>query len=151
MRGSRRCWRSGRSGGRPAGAGRGRRRRPACASAVREPGSGRARRRDRACRAVQAAAGAVSRIVLGHQWRKGGRGAGRTIASELVYELSEGVGGVAEPLGGILLRQAVDEDGAEGFVLSLGGAGGMFEEELAEGVVHARGSECEVFVAVDGL
>jgi hypothetical protein len=100
---------------------------------------------------VRAAAGAASGIVRGHQRRKGGLGAGGTVASELVYELSEGVGGIAVPLGGILLGQAVDEDGAEGFVLSLGGAGGMLEEELAEGVVHARGSECEVFLAADGL
>jgi hypothetical protein len=99
---------------------------------------------------VRVAAGAASGIARGHQRRKRGRGAGGDVLAELVYELSEGFGGVAESLGGILLGQAVDEDGAEGFVLSLGGAGGMLEEELAEGVVHARGSECEVFAGVDG-
>jgi hypothetical protein len=67
-----------------------------------------------------------------------------------VYELAEGVVGVAEAVGDVLLGQAVEEDGAEGFVLSLGGTGGPLEEELAEGVVHVRGSGCEVFAAADG-
>jgi len=100
---------------------------------------------------VRVAAGVAWGIVRDHRRRKGGRGASGTIASELVDELTEGVVGVAETLGGVLLGQAVDEDGTEGFELSLSGAGGLLEEELAEGVVHARGSECEVFVAVDGL
>jgi hypothetical protein len=60
--------------------------------------------------------------------------------TELVDELSEGVVGVAEPPGGILLGQTLDEDGPEGFVLSLGGTAGLMEEVLAEGIVHARGS-----------
>jgi hypothetical protein len=68
-----------------------------------------------------------------------------------VDELAEGVVGVAETLGGILLGQAVDEDGAEGFVLSLGWTGGLAEEELAEGIVHVRCSRCEVMLAGNGL
>jgi hypothetical protein len=67
----------------------------------------------------------------------------------LVYELAEGVVGVAETLGGILLGQAAAEDGTERLVLPLGGTGGPIKEVLAEGVVHARGSGCEVFR--DGL
>jgi uncharacterized protein (DUF697 family) len=63
----------------------------------------------------------------------------------LVYELTEGVVGVAETLGGILLGKAAVEDGAERLVLALGGTGGPIEEVLAEGVVHARGSGCEAF------
>src|ERR1035438_10055087 len=100
MRGSQLWWRSGRSGGRPTGAGRGRRRRRVCASAVPEPSSGRGHRRGRGCRAVRVAAGVAGGIVRGRRWRKGGRGAGGTVASELVYELTEGVVGVAETLGG---------------------------------------------------
>jgi hypothetical protein len=66
-----------------------------------------------------------------------------------VYELAEGVVVVAETLGGLPLGQAAGEDGAEGLVLTLGGTGGLIEEVSAEGVVHARGSGCEVFR--DGL
>jgi hypothetical protein len=36
-----------------------------------------------------------------------------------VDELAEGVVGVAETLGGVLLAEAFDEDGAEGLVLAL--------------------------------
>ena len=76
---------------------------------------------------------------------KGGWAAGGAVATELVDELAEGVVVVAEASGGILLGQAAEEDGAERLILPLGGAGRLIEEELAGGVVHARGSECEVF------
>jgi hypothetical protein len=39
--------------------------------------------------------------------------------AELVDELAEGVVGVAETLSGVLLGEAIDEDGAEGLVLAL--------------------------------
>ena len=51
-------------------------------------------------------------------------------------ELAEGVIGVAEAKGGILLREPIDEDGAESFVLSLCGTGRLVEEEPTQGIVH---------------
>jgi hypothetical protein len=54
--------------------------------------------------------------------------------------LAKGVVVVAEALGGILLAVAVDEDGTQGFVLALRGAGGLKEEAAAGGVVHNRRS-----------
>jgi hypothetical protein len=39
--------------------------------------------------------------------------------AELVDELAECVVGVAEAVGGVLLGDAIDEDGAEGLVLAL--------------------------------
>ena len=66
-------------------------------------------------------------------------------------ELAEGVVGVAETLGGIFLGSAAIEDGAERLVLPLGGTGGLLEEALAKGIVHARGSGCEVLVAGNGV
>jgi hypothetical protein len=64
-----------------------------------------------------------------------------------VDELAEGVVGVTETLGRRLLGQTVQEDGAEGFILSLGGTDGLVEEALTEGIVHVRRSECEVIIA----
>src|SRR5262249_52518965 len=48
-------------------------------------------------------------------------------AAELVYEDAEAPRRVAEASGRLGRREAVDEEGAEGFVLSLGGAGGLRE------------------------
>jgi hypothetical protein len=45
--------------------------------------------------------------------------------------------GIAEEAGGLLLGEAAEEDGAEGLVLTLGGAGRLGEEAPAGGVVHA--------------
>ena len=53
-------------------------------------------------------------------------------------ELAEGVVGVAEAPGGLLLGDAIDEDGPQGLVLALAGAAGLSEEVLAQGVVHNR-------------
>ena len=40
-------------------------------------------------------------------------------------ELTEGVVGIAEAAGHLLLGQPVDEDGAQGLVLALQGTGGL--------------------------
>ena len=56
--------------------------------------------------------------------------------TELVDELSEGVVGVAEPPGGILLRQTLDEDGPEGFVLLLQDSLGSEKEVGFPGCRH---------------
>jgi hypothetical protein len=85
------------------------------------------------------------------RWRKGGWVAGATPVAELVDELAKGVVAVAELLGGVLLRKAVEKDGAQGLVLALGGAGGLLKEELAACVVHNRGSGCESIVAPLGV
>jgi hypothetical protein len=58
-----------------------------------------------------------------------------------VDELAEGGVGVAEACGDVFLGQAVEEDGAEGFVLAVPAVGGLGEELAAEGVVHGRGPE----------
>src|SRR5262249_40925397 len=152
----------GRSQGRPAGAGRETHRRGVSGSAGPATGSGAGRRRGRGGRAVRGRGGLGSRGGRGGRGGEGGRGArgggpgGRGVGvgggvAELVDELAEGVVGVAETLGGLLLGQALDEDGAEGLVLALGGAGWFAEEEPAGGVVHARGTQCEVIVNADGL
>jgi hypothetical protein len=66
--------------------------------------------------------------------------------AELVDQLTKGIVVIAEPQGGVLLGEAVDKDGAEGLVLTLGGTAGLLKEGLAEGVVHAYSSECESMV-----
>jgi hypothetical protein len=83
--------------------------------------------------------------------RKGGWVAGATTRAELVDELAKGVVVVAELLGGVLLGEAVEKDGAQRLVLALGGTGGLLEELLAACVVHNRGSGCESIVAPLGL
>jgi hypothetical protein len=45
--------------------------------------------------------------------------------TELPHQLAEGRVVVAEALGHVLLAAAVDEDGAQGLVLALRGAGGL--------------------------
>jgi hypothetical protein len=60
--------------------------------------------------------------------------------TELPDELAEGRVVVAEAFGHILLAAAVDEDGAQGLVLTLRGAGGFLEEAAAGCVVHNRRS-----------
>ena len=47
--------------------------------------------------------------------------------TELVDEDAEAARRVAEASGRLGRREAVDEEGAEGFVLSMGGAGGLQE------------------------
>jgi hypothetical protein len=54
--------------------------------------------------------------------------------------LAEGVVVVAEALGDVLLAAVVDEDGAQGLVLALRGAGRLEEEAAAGCVVHNRRS-----------
>ena len=59
-------------------------------------------------------------------------------------ELPEGGVGVAEALGGLLLRAAIEEDAAERLVLALGDARGS-PEEIADRILgHGVASECEV-------
>lgn len=59
-------------------------------------------------------------------------------------ELPKGSVGVAEPLGGFLLRVAVEEDAAERLVLALCDAGGS-QEEIADRILgHGVASVCEV-------
>jgi hypothetical protein len=91
---------------------------------------------------------AVVRVVGGE---KGGRGAGGEIPAESVDELAKGIRGVAEAGGSGVLGQALQEDGAESLVLALGGTGGLAEEDLAGGIVHARDSGCEVILFGDEL
>jgi hypothetical protein len=70
--------------------------------------------------------------------RKGGRLARGTGGADLADQQAEGTGRVAEAQGGVFLGQAVNEDGAQGFVLALLWAGGLKEEALHEGIVHGR-------------
>jgi hypothetical protein len=58
------------------------------------------------------------------------------VAAELVNQLAESVVGVAVTLSGLLLGEAVNEDGAKGIVLALLGARGLEEEAAVGGVVH---------------
>jgi hypothetical protein len=53
-------------------------------------------------------------------------------------QLPEGVVGVAEFAGDLLLGPAIEEDGAEGLVAAMPRAGGMGEEVMAACVVHRR-------------
>jgi hypothetical protein len=72
------------------------------------------------------------------------------IAAELVDQLAESAVGVAVKMGGLLLGEAVNEDGAEGVVLALLRARRLDKELAAGGVVHGLGLECEVVVRGDG-
>ena len=74
--------------------------------------------------------------------QKGGWLTCRTGGAELSDQQAEGAVGVAEALGDFLLRPSLDEDGAEGFILALPGAGGFEEEAEGEGIVHGRGPAC---------
>jgi hypothetical protein len=76
--------------------------------------------------------------------RKGGRVAGLAGDPELADELPEGVIGVAEALGDCDLGLTVEEDGSEGFVLTLGGTGGLRKETSGRSIGHGRHSGCEV-------
>jgi hypothetical protein len=58
--------------------------------------------------------------------------------AELIDQLAEGVVGVAEAAGDLLLGQPVEEDGPQGLVLALQGCGGLAEEASARGVVPNR-------------
>ena len=58
-------------------------------------------------------------------------------------QLPEGIGAIAEALGGLLLQAVIDEDGAECLVLPLVGRDGFGEEAAAESVIHNGGLECE--------
>jgi hypothetical protein len=53
-----------------------------------------------------------------------------------VYLLAEGVEGVAETLGDLLLPGAIDKDGVQGFVEALGLMSGLEEEKASGCVVH---------------
>jgi hypothetical protein len=61
-------------------------------------------------------------------------------------QLAKGIVRVAEASGHLLLRDAVEEDGPQGFVLALQGAGRLLEEASAKGVVHNLRSGCEVIL-----
>ena len=67
--------------------------------------------------------------------------AGRTGGADLADEQTESSGGVVEPHSRVLLGQAFDEDGTEGFVLALLRTRGLEEETLHKGIVHGR-PEC---------
>jgi hypothetical protein len=58
---------------------------------------------------------------------------------------AEGVEGVAEALGDFLLMAAIDEDGVQGFVQTLGLTGRLEEEKASGCVVHNGLLECELF------
>jgi hypothetical protein len=76
--------------------------------------------------------------------RKGGTLSGRAGGAKLTNELAKGGVGVAEPFGHIFLAAVIDEDGTQGFVVSLGRTEGLKEEGAAESIVHGRAPECEV-------
>jgi hypothetical protein len=76
--------------------------------------------------------------------RKGGRGAGLAGGPELADELPEGIVGVAEALGDCDLGLTIEEVGSEGFVLTLGGTGGLGKETSRRSIGHGRLSGCEV-------
>jgi hypothetical protein len=78
----------------------------------------------------------VLAAVLGVACGKGGRLTVAAADAELAYQLAEGGIIVAEAFGDVLEAAAINEDGAEGFVLALLGAGGLDEEAAAEGIVH---------------
>ena len=73
---------------------------------------------------------------------KGGRLARRTILAKPMDQLAEGVIGIAEALGDLLLRQAVRQDGPQGLILALPGTGGHLEAALAQGIVHNGWPKC---------
>ena len=54
------------------------------------------------------------------------------ILAEAVDEDAEATGTVAEAPGGVLRGQALDDEGAEGLVVAMGGVGGL-EEAAAKG------------------
>jgi hypothetical protein len=62
-----------------------------------------------------------------------------------MHLLAEGVEGVAETLGNLLLTAAIDEDGVQGFVQTLGLTGRLEEETASVCVVHNGLRECESF------
>jgi hypothetical protein len=62
-----------------------------------------------------------------------------------MHLLAEGVEAEAETLGDILLRAAIDENGAKGFVEALAIAWRLDEEEATRGVVHNGIPRCESF------
>jgi hypothetical protein len=56
--------------------------------------------------------------------------------------LAKGARGIAETAGGGFLGEALDEDGTEGLILALAGAGRL-EEEIASVIVsHGCGPGC---------
>jgi hypothetical protein len=82
-------------------------------------------------------------VGLDRVGRKGGRARGEGLP-ERVDELAESLVREVEPLGGLLLREAVDEDGAKGLVLALTRGSGVEEGVAQRGVVHGRSSrKCE--------
>ena len=81
--------------------------------------------------------------------RKGGRVAIGQVTAELVDQLAESVIGVTVTRGGLLLGEAVDEDGAKGIVLALLRTRRFQEEPAASEIVHGLGVECEVMVVGD--
>jgi hypothetical protein len=54
---------------------------------------------------------------------------------------------VTEAFGDILLPTAIDKNGAEGFVESLGITGGLEEEKATRMVVHSGAHACELFLS----
>jgi hypothetical protein len=62
-----------------------------------------------------------------------------------MHLLAEGVEGVAEAFGNVLLTATIDEDGPQGFVEALTAAGGLEEETATRCVVHNGFPGCESF------
>jgi hypothetical protein len=63
------------------------------------------------------------------------------LVAELMDELAEGVIGVAETSSGNLLGDAIDEDGAQGLVLTLPRAGWLQKEVAQRRVRHGQQPE----------
>jgi len=61
------------------------------------------------------------------------------VTAELVDQLAESVIGVTVTRGGLLLGEAVDEDGAKGIVLALLRTRRFQEEPAASEIVHGLG------------
>jgi hypothetical protein len=68
------------------------------------------------------------------------------LPSEFIDQLPQGAVAVAELLGDLLLRTAVEEYGAEGLITAVIRLGGPGEELPVRGVVHNR---CSLGLSVD--
>jgi hypothetical protein len=62
-----------------------------------------------------------------------------------MHLLAEGIEGVAKALGDILLTAAIDKDGMQSLVETLGSMGGLEEEKASGCIVHNGLPVCESF------
>lgn len=81
----------------------------------------------------------VSFVVFrsGHR-EKGGRSIGIDLSPELTDQLAETVVVVAELLGDLFLREAIEEDCSQSFVLTLVGVAGLGKKLAVVRIVHNR-------------